>query len=63
MDQTPHMEKPKTPEITEGLLKYLDQRFPDRCPEPSHKARRIWMAAGAREVIRHLQALYKEQHP
>lgn len=49
------------PPIEEALLKKLDLVFPDKCPDISDRKRAIWMAAGARKVVRMLHAVYLEQ--
>lgn len=49
------------PPIDEALLKKLDEVFPEQCPDISHRKRKIWMDAGARQVVRMLQAIYLEQ--
>jgi hypothetical protein len=51
----------KTPWIEEGLLRYLEQAYPDRCPEPDETDRKIWMNAGAVGVVRHLRRLFEDQ--
>ena len=49
------------PPIDEALLKQLDQVYPESCPDPSLSDREIWMAVGARQVVRMLRAVYLEQ--
>jgi hypothetical protein len=49
------------PPIDEALIKKLDQTFPDKCPDITDRKRAIWMNAGARKVVRMLQAVYLEQ--
>ncbi len=49
------------PPIDEALLKKLDQTFPEKCPAITDSERGIWMDAGARKVVRMLQAIYLEQ--
>lgn len=49
------------PPIDEALLKKLDQVFPEQCPDISCPERKIWMDAGARQVVRMLRAVYLEQ--
>jgi hypothetical protein len=51
----------KAPPITPELLKYLDENFPDRCPDPAWSDREIWLRAGERRLVRHLQRIGKEQ--
>ena len=49
------------PPIDEALLKQLDQVYPEACPDPAASERDIWMAVGARSVVRMLRAVYLEQ--
>jgi hypothetical protein len=49
------------PPIDEPLLKKLDEVYPETSPDPSHSDRQIWMAVGARQVVRMLRAVYLEQ--
>lgn len=50
------------PNIPEDLLKFLDETYPERCPDPQSSERQIWMQVGARSVVRHLKRLYQEQN-
>jgi len=49
------------PPIDEALLKRLDEVYPESCPDPAASEREIWMAVGARQVVRMLWAVYLEQ--
>ena len=49
------------PPIDEALLKQLDEVYPESCPDPASSDRDIWMAVGARSVVRMLRAVYLEQ--
>jgi hypothetical protein len=49
------------PGIPGDLLEALDERFPERCPDPAWDERRIWREVGAREVVRYLKAIHEEQ--
>ncbi len=49
------------PPLDEALLKKLDETFPEKCPDISDRKRKIWMDAGARQVVRMLRAVYLEQ--
>jgi hypothetical protein len=49
------------PPIDEPLLKKLDEVYPEASPDPSYSDRQIWMAVGARQVVRMLRAVYLEQ--
>ncbi len=44
------------PLIPLELLKELDRRFPERCPDPTMTEREIWLMTGRREVVRFLKA-------
>ena len=49
------------PPIDEALIKKLDEVYPESCPDPASSDRDIWMAVGARSVVRMLRAVYLEQ--
>ncbi len=49
------------PVIPKELLDALDQRFPERCPEPEWSEREIWMRVGERRVLRLLRRVYEQQ--
>jgi hypothetical protein len=50
------------PAVTPELVKYLQEAFPNRCPDPSWNERRVWMAAGAANVVEGLRmALLQQQ--
>jgi hypothetical protein len=49
------------PPIDEALLKKLDEVYPEKCPSPDDSDRAIWLAVGARQVVRMLWAVYLEQ--
>jgi hypothetical protein len=49
------------PPIDEALVKKLDEVYPESCPDPASSEREIWMAVGARQVVRMLRAVYLEQ--
>lgn len=49
------------PPIDEALLKRLDEVYPESCPDPAASEREIWMAVGARQVVRMLWSVYLEQ--
>jgi hypothetical protein len=39
---------------TQALIQWLNDLYPERCPNPDHSEREIWMKAGERRVVRHL---------
>ena len=49
------------PRISNELLKYLQDMWPDKAPEPDATMRDVWMAVGAVSVVRHFQHLHKQQ--
>jgi len=49
------------PPIDEALIKRRDEVYPEACPDPAASEREIWMAVGARQVVRMLRAVYLEQ--
>jgi hypothetical protein len=49
------------PPVDEPLLRKLDEVYPESCPDPASSEREIWMAVGARQVVRMLRAVYLEQ--
>jgi hypothetical protein len=49
------------PPIEEALVKKLDEVYPESCADPAASEREIWMAVGARQVVRMLRAVYLEQ--
>ena len=52
----------KLPIIEPSLLNYLDTLHPERCPSPDMTEREIWMAAGARQLVRKLHDLADEHN-
>ena len=34
-----------------ALIEWLDTLYPDRCPDPKHTEREIWMKAGERRLV------------
>ena len=49
------------PTIPEALLKELNNRFPEQCPELEWDSKTVWYTTGQRSVVRLLNALFKEQ--
>ena len=45
---------PNIPTLSPELVKALDVRFPERCPDPKWSDREVWIAVGKREVVRFL---------
>ena len=42
------------PPIPQPLIKALNERFPERCPDIDWEDRRIWLYAGQRELVKFL---------
>ena len=51
------------PAINPLLIKELERRFPDRCPDPAMTDREVWMAVGAAQVVRVLRQAMERQNP
>tara|TARA_R100001594_G_scaffold63114_1_gene97550 strand:- start:98 stop:295 length:198 start_codon:yes stop_codon:yes gene_type:complete len=49
------------PVLSEALLKELNSRFPEQCPDLSWDMKTVWYASGQRSVIRLLNTIYQEQ--
>lgn len=48
------------PRFSTDLVDQLDAQFPEQCPYATWTDRQIWLAAGAREVVRFLRRLQEE---
>ena len=44
----------KKPRISEDIIKYLNELFPDKCPDLKMTEKEIWFQAGQRSVVNHL---------
>lgn len=51
----------KPPAITEELLDYLAEVFPDKAPGLDWTEREVWQSVGAVKVQAHLRHLYDQQ--
>ena len=49
------------PPLDRALIEALDERVPERCPDPSWSDREIWIYAGKRELIRLLKTELEAQ--
>jgi len=49
------------PSISEALIKALNERWPERCPELEWDETQIWHYVGQRSVVRYLNEVFKEQ--
>jgi len=53
--------KGKPPYVPLELLEWLEETYPDRCPDETTPERRVWINAGAAKVVRKLRAMYERQ--
>lgn len=60
MTQT-HLNIPLIPPINRPLLEWLDQAFPEKCPDPKDTEREIWLKAGERRLVMKLRGHYNKQ--
>ena len=49
------------PPISKALVSYLQDLFPDRCPDEGMTDREVWIAAGAAKVVRKLSHEHEAQ--
>ena len=49
------------PPITEDIIKYLEEVYPDKAPDISMEEKLIWFTAGQVAVVRHLKDQFKLQ--
>ncbi len=49
------------PPITQELIDYLSDKFPDQCPRVSFTDRQIWVSVGNADVVKHLRRVKEEQ--
>ena len=49
------------PNISESLLQYLEELYPDKAPDLSMEEKQIWFSAGQVAVVRHLKDQFKLQ--
>jgi len=49
------------PPLDRALIEALDERVPERCPDPSWSDREIWIYTGKRELIRLLKTELEAQ--
>jgi hypothetical protein len=47
-------DKLRTPIIKQELIKYLDNLFPDKCPDLKDSEKEIYYKSGQRSVVNHL---------
>ena len=51
----------KIPRISNDLIKYLDDIFPDRCADLQDTEKKVFYKSGQRSVVNHLQKQKKIQ--
>jgi hypothetical protein len=49
------------PPIDPATVEWLDALFPERCPDPADSERAVWMAVGARQVVRKIRSIMEAQ--
>ena len=54
---------PEVPYLSKDLIEMLDQKYPDRCPNPKDTDREIWMKAGERRLVNELLISLKREDP
>ena len=54
-------ENPKIPTISEELIRYLDNLFPDKCADLKDTDKEIFHKSGQRSVVNHLIEKFKLQ--
>ena len=52
-------ENPKIPTISEELIRYLDNLFPDKCADLKDTDKEIFHKSGQRSVVNHLIEKFK----
>lgn len=55
------MDDIQVPLISKGLVDWLSELHPNRCPNPSESDREIWIEVGRQDVIRKLRTEYENQ--
>ncbi len=50
----------RIPEISEELINWLDELFPNKCPRLSDGERKIWFDAGCAFVVQFLKSKREE---
>ena len=54
-------ENPKIPTISEELIRYLDNLFPDKCADLKDTEKEVFYKSGQRSVVKHLREKLKLQ--
>lgn len=50
------------PSISKALVKALEDRCPEKCPELSMSEKEIWFYAGQRQIVRLIKKAYEDQN-
>lgn len=50
------------PRLSLELLKFLDQAFPDKCPDLEETMQQIYYKSGQRSVVNFLIRIFEEQN-
>ena len=51
----------RIPTLSKELIQALNERVPERCPDPTWTDREIWIYTGKRELVKFLVNEFKEQ--
>lgn len=62
MSRRQHDQEDRFPPVPEVLLKELETRIPEKCPELSFTDREVWFYAGQRALVRLLREKFREQN-
>ena len=62
MSRRQHDPEDRFPPVPEVLLKELETRIPEKCPELSFTDREVWFYAGQRALVRLLREKFREQN-
>lgn len=49
------------PHIPDDLIHALEEKFPDRCPDPADDDRTIWIKAGMRRTVEYILDQHRRQ--
>lgn len=50
------------PRLSAELIRFLDQSFPDRCPDLEDTLPQIYYKSGQRSVVKFLTRIFEEQN-
>ena len=49
-------------DITQELISYLEQQFPDKSPDMNDNERKVWFKSGQASVVKHLKQKFSDQN-